>query len=86
MTKSPIQKCSKTLILKVNKKVNVLLAVFLFACQGGISVENLIHINSRKPLRYTVAMITKHSNESARHYCFHGDVEAKACGEVMDRE
>lgn len=71
VTKSPIQKCSKTLIGNFclhGKKGNMLLAVFLFAWQGGISVENLIYINSRKPLRYTVAMITKHSNESARHY------------------
>lgn len=84
-----IQKCSKTLIRNFclhGKKVNMLLAVFLFAWQRGISVENLIHVNSRKPLRYTVAMITKHGNESARHYYFHSDVKAKACGEVLDRE
>lgn len=89
VTKSPIQKCSKTLIGNFclhGKKVNMLLAVFLFALQRGISAENLIYINSWKPLRYTVAMITKHSNESARHYYFHGDVKVKACGEVMDRE
>lgn len=39
-------------------------------------MENLIHINSRLPLKYTVAMITKHSNESARHYYFRGEKES----------
>lgn len=55
----------------------MLLAVLLFAWEEFYWRTSFILIP--ETLRCTVAMITKHGNESDRQYCFHSNVEVKLC-------
>lgn len=87
VTKSPIQKCSKTLICNSMARTWTCFWRYFFLLGREEFQRRTSFILFPESLRDTqVAMITKHSNESARHYCFHGDGKAEACGEVMERE
>lgn len=73
-------KCSIAIIGNIClhiKEVNMLLAVLLFAWEEFYWRTSFILIP--ETLGCTVAMITKHGNESDRQYCFHSNVEVKVC-------
>lgn len=75
-------KCSIAIIGNIclhRKKLNMLLAVLLLAWEEFYWRTSSILI--AETLGCTVAMITKHGNESDRQYCFHSNFEVKVCVE-----